>query len=174
MDKYKKKIGHFVWVIYKNGSGVMGEVLSVKKIEDSKEEDPYFQFLLQAGTYYVEVDARELIDVYDLTNIYGQKQEYKLEDFGMNSSLEDNEIMDEIIKSWDSYEENEKKNLSYLIRFKMDEKVIAGFMDKISALIHENERLKHDIKRMSSPRLIGESLLGSLISLHSSNGEGED
>ena len=74
MDKYKKKIGHFVWVIYKNGSGVMGEVLSVKKIEDSKEEDPYFQFLLQVGTYYVEVDARELIDVYDLTNIYGQKQ----------------------------------------------------------------------------------------------------
>lgn len=68
MDKYKKKIGHFVWVIYKNGSGVMGEVLSVKKIEDSKEEDPYFQFLLQVGTYYVEVDARELIDVYDLTN----------------------------------------------------------------------------------------------------------
>lgn len=98
----------------------------------------------------------------------------KFEDFGIDSTMNNVEIMDEIIQNWNAYEEEEKKNLSSLVRSQMDDDTIMEFMNKVSNLITETEHLNHKIRRMelASCCLIGEP--AGVLTFNHSTKEDED
>lgn len=158
MDELKNKINHWVYGKFEDGTGVFGKVFNVKKVEETTEEKPYYELSVNLGNIYcVVLDTREITNLYDFTETYSNEKN-KFEDFGIDSTMNNVEIMDEIIQNWNAYEEEEKKNLSSLVRSQMDDDTIMEFMNKVSNLITETEHLNHKIRRMelASCCLIGE------------------